>query len=172
MAYSLDTSYLFDAWSVWHPIDVYDGYWEVMLGAATAGKIFVVDAVREELDRQLPELVYLFDSQAGGWTRAVSEDLDVLTDLNDLERALLAGGIVRSQYPAQNIKKYMAVADPVVVMHARRHDHIVVSKELPDPNNKKSPKLPDLCRHFGVVHASPDEFARVLGYTFTAVARP
>lgn len=171
MPYSLDTSYLLDAWAVWYPIDTFDGYWEVLLGAARAGEVVVVDAVWEELQRQIPQLVELFDQQALGWTPAASDDPVLRNALNDLERGLARDGLIRPHYPAQNIKKYMAVADPVLVLHARQEGHVVVSKELSDVNCKKGPKLPDLCRHFEVTHATPDEFARVLGYTFSRARR-
>lgn len=166
MPYSLDTSYLLDAWAVWYPLDTFDGYWEVLLGAARAGEVVVVDAVWEELQRQIPEMVELFEQQAPEWTPATSDDPELRDALNDLERGLARGGLIRATYPAQNIKKYMGVADPVLVLHAHHAGHVVVSKELSDVNCKKGPKLPDLCRHFEVTHATPDEFARVLGYTF------
>jgi hypothetical protein len=172
MPYSLDTSYLLDAWAVWHPLDIFDGYWEVLLGAAKAGEVFVVDAVRGELERQMPDLVALFDQKAPGWTRPTSDDLGIRSDLNALERDLNRGELIRGTYPRQNIKKYMAVADPILILHARRNDHVVVSKELSDLNCKKGPKIPDLCRHFNVSHASPNEFARVLGYTYSSKRQP
>lgn len=132
--------------------------------------MFVVDAVHDELDRQVPELVELFDQQAGDWTRSRAESRSFSRMLNTLERSLLKGKIIRS-YPPQNIKKYMAIADPVLVLHAKSCGHVVVSKELSDVYCKKGPKIPDLCGHFGVVHAGPPAFADVLGYEYRAVRR-
>ncbi len=138
----------------------------MLLGATKAGHVFVVDSVRDELARQVPDLVELFDANAPGWVRAASVDEQIRRDLNELELELNRGRLLRGHYPPQNIRKYMTVADPVVALHARRYEHLVVSKELSDITNKKGPKLPDLCAHFGVLHASPDAFARALGYRF------
>lgn len=85
--------------------------------------------------------------------RPTAGNFEIRSDLNALEICLTKGEVIR-KYPPQNIKKYMAVADPVLVLHASRNDHVVVSKELSDVNCKKGPKLPDLCSHFDVSHAS------------------
>ncbi|HVH97499.1 MAG TPA: DUF4411 family protein, partial [Enhygromyxa sp.] len=89
--------------------------------------------------------------------------------LRMLEADLLAGKIIREHYPKPNIRKYMEIADPVLVLHAQLYGHVVVSNELSDKLSKKGPKIPDLCEIKGVAHATPAEFAEVLGYEFGPV---
>lgn len=72
-------------------------------------------------------------------------------------------------YPPPNIEKYISVADPVLILHAQLYHHVVVSNELSNREDKKGPKIPDLCELKGVLHATPAEFARTLGYRFGPV---
>jgi hypothetical protein len=169
--YSIDTSYFVRAWSVWYPFDVFPGFWQVMVSAAVNGQIFVVEPVRAEMEKQIPDLVKLFDRHAVNWSRDVSSDHSLRVELDSLEVDLVAGRVIRS-YPLPNIVKYMQVADPVLVLHAQLYDHVVVSNEVSDRGTKKGPKIPDLCATRNVRHASPQEFAATLGYVFRSEAVP
>ncbi|MFO7567856.1 MAG: DUF4411 family protein [Enhygromyxa sp.] len=168
MAYSVDTSYFVRAWTVWYPYDDFEGVWRVLVSAAAHGSLFVVDRVRDELDRQVPELVDFFDKFAGNWHSVTVGDAALDGALKSLEKDLLAGTIIRS-YPSSNIRKYISVADPALVLHAQLYGHVVVSNELSDKLTKKGPKIPDLCEVQGVSHATPAEFAGALGYKFGPV---
>jgi len=171
VAYSIDTSYFVRAWSVWYPFDVFPGVWQVMVSAAANGQIFVVEPARAEMEKQIPDLVDLFDRNAPNWSLNVSGDHRLRIALDSLEADLTAGQVIRS-YAPQNILKYMQVADPFVILHAQLYDHVVVSNELPDIGDKKGPKIPDLCTIRNVQHARPEEFAATLGFVFQSVPIP
>lgn len=168
MPYSIDTSYLVEAWKVWYPYENFQGAWQVLVSAANAKQLFVIDRVYDELEKQVPDLVVFFDAHAASWQHPTAGDTRLESALQHLETDLLAGRIIRN-YPAQNIRKYLEVADPTVVLHAQLYQHVVVSNELSDRLTKKGPKLPDLCGFMGVSHATPPEFAGVLGYHFGPV---
>jgi len=161
MPYSIDTSYLIEAWNVWYPYQSFPGLWQVLVSAAADGQLFVIDRVYDELEKQVPDLVAFFDLHAADWQHLTAGDTTLESALRRLETELLAGRVIRT-YPAQNIRKYLEVADPIVVLHAQLHHHVVVSNELSDRLTKKGPKLPDLCSLQGVPHATPSEFAEIL----------
>jgi hypothetical protein len=165
LAYSLDTSYLVRAWTIWYPYEEFIGVWQVLVSAAAHGQIFVVDRVRDELDKQVPELVAFFDRFAKNWHSTTNDDAVLENALQEFETEPLAGKIFR-KYPPPNIRKYLNVADPVLVLHAQLYGHVVVSNELSDKQTKKGPQIPDLCELRGVTHAAPAEFAGTLGYRF------
>ena len=169
MAHSVDTSYLIEAWKVWFPYSEFAGVWRVLASAAVHRQIFVIDRVYDELKRYVPELVQFFDTNAPGWAVDTKRDVVVQAELNVLEHQLLAGTGFHRSYSPQRVSRYIATADPVLVLHAQRHRHIVVSIEVSNPNAKSSPKIPDLCGIRGVVHAGPSEFIAALGYTFAPV---
>lgn len=168
MAYSIDTSYLVRAWTIWYPYEQFEGVWRVLVSAAAHGQLFVVDRVRAELGRQVPDLVDFFDAFAGNWHTATAGNGALDNALQALETDLLASKIIR-KYPPQNIRKYLDVADPILVLHAQLYGHVVVSNELSDKLTKKGPTIPDLCELRGVAHATPAELAGALGYKFEPV---
>jgi hypothetical protein len=173
LAYSIDTSYFMRAWTVWYPYECFEGVWQVLVSAAAHQRLFVVDRVRDELDKQVPDLVSLFDQYAGNWHTETTNNAILDDALKTLEEDLLAGKIIRENgYRAQNTKRYMDGADPVLVLHAQLYRHVVVSNELSDTETKKGPKIPDLCEVKGVRHATPAEFAQILEHKFGIVARP
>jgi hypothetical protein len=170
LAYSIDTSYLVEAWKVWYPYENFEGVWRVLVSAAAHGQLFVVDRVHDELAKQVLDLVKFFDRFAGNWQTKTVGDAELESALQTLEADLLAARIIRN-YPPQNVRKYLDVADPVLVLHAQLYDHVVVSNELSDQLTKKGPKIPDLCQLKGVTHATPAELAGILGYEFEPVSR-
>lgn len=172
MAFSVDTSYLMNAWTAWYPWYPYEefaGVWQVLASAAAANRLFVVDRVYDELKLQVPDLISFFDAHATNWRKSTGSDIHQA--LSRLEADLLAGRVIRD-YPKQNVAKYIQVADPLVVLHAERHAHVVVSSELSDKVSKKGPKIPDLCELRGVAHVGPSEFAQTWGYEFHPKATP
>lgn len=153
------------AWTIWYPYQAFEGAWQVLVSAAAHGQLFVVDRVRDELQKQVPDLVIFFDKYAANWHSVTLDDAELESALRGLEVDLAAGKIIK-QYKIQNIKKYIDVADPTLVLHAQVYGHVVVSNELSDKNDKKGPKIPDLCALKGVMHANPYQFAAAVGFDF------
>ncbi|NVB37194.1 DUF4411 family protein [Pseudenhygromyxa sp. WMMC2535] len=171
MAYSIDTSYFVNAWKIWYPYDTFPRVWTVLASAASGRQLFVIDRVYGELRKQVPDLVTFLDLHAPGWSRKTSGDPAMNSALTRLESDLLAGKVIRD-YPPQNVRRYLGVADPAIVLHADLHGHVVVSNELSDQYTKKGSKLPDLCQLRGVQHATPAAFAAIWGHTFRVSAQP
>lgn len=166
MAYSIDTSYLIEAWAVWFLYSEFAGIWRVLATVAVHGHIFVIDRVYGELNKHVPDLVQFFDTHAPGWVRSTASDHAIMTALSVLEQEMLSPGTFHRTYHSQNVTRYVRTADPVLVLHAQLYGHAVVSVEVSDINAKKSPKIPDLCRVCGVDHVEPPAFIATLGYTF------
>lgn len=166
MPYSLDTSYLVDAWNIWYPYEQFKEAWRLWASVAAAADMFVIGSVRGELRRHTPDLVRFYDAHVPGWWIDVSRDARLRQEMANLEQTLIQEG-----YKAQRVQRYMQTADPAVVLHAQLYQHAVVSIEKSAPQAKTEPKLPDLCAQRGVRHLYPHELLADLGHTF-APAEP
>lgn len=166
MAYSVDTSYLIEAWTVWFPYSEFAGVWRVFATAAAHNHMFVIDRVYDELSKHVPDLVQFFDKNAPGWVTDTANDSGVMTALSVLEQQMLSPGTFHRVYHPQNVSRYVTTADPVLVLHAQLYSDVVVSIEVSNINARSSPKIPDLCQLRGVVHVEPPAFIATLGHTF------
>lgn len=160
MAYSLDTSYLVDAWNNWYPFDSFTGAWRLWASVAHAGDMFALSIVRDETRRHAPDLVKFLDAHAPAWAVDVDDDATLDNAMNTLMTDLLR----RGRKP-QSVRRYLETADPLVVLHAELYGHTVVSIEESAPNSK-IPKIPDLCAAKGVYHFYPEDVVAELGYSF------
>lgn len=114
-----------------------------------------------ELEKKSDDLRYFLEYQVKnpGLVTSTANDLTIEKKLTQLEKSLEYGcGIRPDGYAVQRIRTYMKKADATLVIHAEANKHVVVSTELSDKNNKKGPKIPDLCAIKKVQHAKPNEF--------------
>lgn len=165
MAYSLDTSYLVDAWNIWYPFDSFTDAWRLWASVADAGDMFALSIVQAETRRHAPDLVRFLDAHAPSWAVNVDSDVALSNALSSLETDLLR----RGRKP-QSVRRYLETADPLVVLHAQLYGHTVLSMEESSPNSR-IPKIPDLCATRGVRHFYPNEMLAELGYVFAPRSR-
>lgn len=161
MAYSLDTSYLVDAWNIWYPFDSFTDAWRLWASVVIAGDIFALSIVRDETRRHALDLVKFLDAHAPNWAVDVDSDVALLNAMSSLETDLLR----RGRGKPQSVRRYLETADPFVVLHAELYGHTVVSMEESAPNSR-IPKIPDLCEARGVRHFYPNHVVAELGYSF------
>lgn len=77
--------------------------------------------------------------------------------------ALTAWAVSRPFTPAALAAFTGNQADYQLVAHARGHNHVLVTHELPEPNSRKRVKIPDACAAIGATYMNPFEVMRRTG---------
>ena len=66
----------------------------------------------------------------------------------------------QEHYTTAAKRKFMGSADHILCAHALAHSYTVVTHEVPDPNSKRSIKIPDVCDAFRIGCISPYDMLR------------
>jgi hypothetical protein len=151
--FCLDTSAFIDAWERYYPEDVFPGVWEKMNELVTAGKIVASDEVYKEIKK----------NTTGVYTWAKThKGLFVATDV-PIQKEVAK---IMTQFPGLvDPRRSRSGADPMVIALAMTRSFTVVTGELPS-NNPAKPKIPDVCKHYGVLYCNVLGMLRALGFKF------
>lgn len=138
--YCFDTSAFLDAWSRWHPIDVFPCVWGSFSKAFLDDIIISPYPVLPEILKWAPDLsmwindrrhnTYFLDNTSE--VRTLSDD--ILERYDDL--------IDKGKYPPQ--------ADPDVIALAKLRDIPLVTGEKPRKKVTNPHRIPDVCNDLGV----------------------
>lgn len=137
LPYCMDSSALIAAWDERYPPDNFPKFWELMDASLRGGRMFVPDAVIDELMKKSKDLA--------AWLKVRQSAIVAYEPDIQLQGKKLLG--VYERLVAE--KKQAFAADPFVIATAQVKGHIVVTEEGSTGNLKK-PKIPDVCRAEGV----------------------
>ncbi len=152
--YSFDTSALLDAWTRSYPPDVFPQLWRAIEEGVAAGHFFAAEEVRVEITKK--------DDSLLKWTK---KQRGLFVDLDVPQQTAVAE--VLAQFPRLiDTRKGRSGADPFVIALARTRDAVVVTGENDDGSPDK-PKIPTVCRHFGIRAIKPLDFIRENRWVFT-----
>jgi hypothetical protein len=152
--YSLDTSALMDAWHRHYPVDVIPALWRAIEEGVTEGRFFAAEEVKTELARKDDDLLKWARRQRG-----------FFVDLDAAQQAAVAE--VLHEFPRLiGAQKGRSGADPFVIALARTRGAVVVTGEN-DDGSPDRPKIPLVCRHFGIRAIKPLEFIRENRWVFS-----
>lgn len=151
MAYLLDADTLIEARKNWYGMDFCPAYWDWLSEANSAGSVFSVERVAEEIFQGNDELVTW--AQQRGKPFFLEPDDAVVASLTELSVWVTAN------YDASGASDFLSKADSYLVAHAHAHEHIVVTREVQAPSRKKV-KIPNVCIAMGVQHRNPFEMLR------------
>jgi hypothetical protein len=151
VSFSLDTSAILDAWVRHYPPDVFPSIWERMKGAASEGKIFIIDEVLSELKRK--------DDGAHEWFESHGE---MVISIDAKIQASVAE--IMHKYPKIiDTRRNRSGCDPWVVALAQVRGFSVVTAERPSGSLAR-PKIPDICVDMALPHMDVVEFFRRQGW--------
>ncbi len=74
---------------------------------------------------------------------------------------------VKNNYPENNVKEFLAKADPWVIAHARVNSDTVVTQEAFVSQHSQKVKIPNVCGHFNVPYVNTWDMLRSLNVKFT-----
>ena len=129
--YCLDSSSIIAAWDERYPPEIFPPFWELLDAAISAGRVFVPEAVIDELEKK--------SKAAAKWFK----DRDACIIPYEAEIQLQAKAIL-SAFPKLIMEqKYAFAADPFVIGTAIVHGLVVVTEE--GMGNPNKPKIPMVC---------------------------
>ncbi|MFN0215799.1 MAG: DUF4411 family protein [Saprospiraceae bacterium] len=157
----LDANFFIEAYRKGFPMDVVPSFWDKLKELSIVSKVISLDKVKAEIfkhedalkqwcENHLPEN-FFYDSS---------------------EVILVYGEVVRwahskrdNPYTQAALDVFMDAdtADAWLVAYALQHGLPLVTNEVSAPDSKRSIKIPDVCRPFGVQVYQPMDMFRALG---------
>lgn len=135
--YCLDTSVLVEGWVRLYPKDVFPSIWGKVEEMVADGRVLSPDEVLNELKKQEDDL-YKWAKDQSGLFHPLDIDLQIAThDILTVFPRMVESGKSRHQ------------ADVFVVALARMTGRTVVTQEALSVNSNR-PKIPNVCKHYGI----------------------
>lgn len=156
--YCLDTNAFVEPWNKYYSIKLCPQYWEILDRLGQQGIVFCADQVKREIEKVDDGLKKWLGARPHLVRQEAEEVQQKVRTILEKFPSLIAVGANRS------------MADPWVIAHAMVENAVVVSKEYVATKNQKNSrvKIPDVCRHFGVLCISDFEFVDEIGVKFMA----
>jgi hypothetical protein len=150
--YLLDSNVFIQAKNLHYGFDFCPAFWEWLIVQNEAGVVASIEKVSDELVGGGDDLSEW--AQARGRPFFIAPDDAVLPALG----AVSAWATGQNYEPAA-IATFLQVADYWLVAHAKAHDCIVVTHEVPADSVRKI-KIPNVCIGLGITCVSPYEMLR------------
>lgn len=158
--YLLDANVLIDAKNRYYAFDIVPAFWAWLVSQHAAGRVFVVQAVYDEVVGGADELAE--------WIKAQPASFRIAPTAADAESlAAVSAWASGAGFKPAAVSEFLQVADYFVVAQALTVGYTVVTHETPDPASKKRVKVPDACAAIGVSWMSPFKWLRDEGAVFT-----
>ncbi len=152
MAYLLDADAFIRAKRLHYGFDFCPAYWDWLIAAHSAGKVFSVERVGDELLAGQDELSDWARKRSGDFFRPLgAETVPAL--------GRVATWVSEQDYTAPAINTFMQVADYFLVAEALAGGHLVVTHEVPSASTRRI-KIPDVCIGLGIGCLTPFDMLR------------
>jgi hypothetical protein len=152
VAYLLDANVFIEAKNRYYGFDFCPAFWEWLDASNADGIIYSIDKVRDELIGYGDELAELAKARGGGFFLRPDEAL--VPRLQQLSQWASGGA-----YEPAAVTTFLESADYYLVAHARAHDFVVVTHEVPADSGKRI-KIPNACLAVGVRFVTTFEMLR------------
>ncbi len=165
--YLLDSNFFIESKNTYYAFDFAPYFWTWLKGQMEEGSIFTLDAVKDEIEAGSDELSEWFGTLQKSCILCKQEPevIQAYADiLNYIEEAPYYNDAALNKWSQLN------TADPWLVAAAKTQKLILVTQEKGVSNLKSirtsNPKIPDVCREFGVETINPFEMLRRLKFHF------
>src|SRR5579859_3953954 len=142
MPYLLDANVFIQASQRYYGLDFCPGFWDWLVQANTAGRVFSIEKVRVELEVGTDKLVQWVARRDARFF--LKPDTKVMTALG-----AVATWVTGQNFEPSAISTFLQVADYYRVGHALARGFTVVTEELPASSPRKV-KIPNACVGVGV----------------------
>lgn len=162
--YLLDSNVFIQAHRHSYPFDVFPSFWNKLLDLSNRELICSIDKVKKELcDIPTPDelAVWCIDEMNTEFFVNTSYCVDKYAEL-----ALWVGLNIQFHQNAKDDFLATDLADSWLIAYAMKHDCIIVTHEISEPNRRNRIKIPEPCAHFGIKYITPIQMFRELGETF------
>lgn len=162
--YLLDTNVFIQAKNLHYGFDFCPGFWTWIDRANTAGKVFSISKVFDELRAGEDELAEWAQHRRERLFLAADEP--VIDSLRGLSRWANDG-----RYEQTGVATFLQAADYYLVAHAHAHSMTVVTHERPSDSTRRI-KIPDACVAMGVEFMSTSTLLRTERVRLVLEERP
>lgn len=151
--YSFDSSAFINPFRRYYPQDLFPKFWETLSIKTASGEIVSSEVVRDEIDKKDDELKAWVRNQAGLFVSVDEDQQGVVAE-------------IMAQFPTWiDVESSKNNADPFVIALAKVKGLAVVQDE--GNGSEENPKIPFVCRRFGVRCLKVTDFIREIGLRFT-----
>ena len=152
MAYILDADVFIRAKNLHYGFDFCPAFWEWLVAKNSAGRLFSIEKVGDEIQAVADEL--------SGWAEARGPGFFLRPDTTVFPAlATVSNWATGQQYEPSAVSAFLQVADYYLVAHAKAGNHTVVTHEIPSASTRKI-KIPDACIGLGIKFMTPYEMLR------------
>ncbi len=153
MAYLLDANVFIQAKNLHYGLDFCPAFWDWLIEAHAASRVFSIEKVGDEL--------YAVADELTTWAADRGPAFFLEPDAALLPALKSVGEWAASQrYDAAAVSTFLQIADYYLVAHALAHGDTVVTHEVPSSSTRKI-KIPDACIALHVKCMTPYEMLRV-----------
>jgi hypothetical protein len=164
MAYLLDANIFIQAKNLHYGFDFCPAFWDWVVEANAAGRLFSIEKVGDELEAGADELADWARAREPGFFQR--PDAHVVPSLGVVSTWATSHG-----YEAAAVSTFLQVADYFLVAQALAQSHTVVTHEIPSPSVRRI-KIPNACMGLDIHFVTPYEMLRRERARFVLAGRP
>ena len=139
MAYLLDSNTFIQAKNEYYGFDTCPGYWDWLERENTAGNVFSIDRIGDELKEGTDQLAV--------WAAARGKDFFLPLDAAAVQAMTRVSNWVQgADYQEQAKRAFLRTADPFLIAYGLVHGHTVVTHEVHVEGERRKVKIPSVCR--------------------------
>jgi hypothetical protein len=164
MPYLLDANVFIQAKNLHYGMDFCPAFWDWLIHANAAKKVFSIEKVGDEVLALADELAV--------WANDRGDDFFLKPDGTLLPALTTVSTWAAGQsYDPAAVNTFLLIADYYLVAYALAHRHTVVTHEIASTSTKKI-KIPDACIGLGIKCVTPYEMLRTERARFVLSLKP
>jgi Domain of unknown function (DUF4411) len=152
MNYLLDANVFIQAKNLHYGLDFCPAFWQWLIEMASAGRVFSIDKVADEIAAISDELSEWVQKSGAGLFRPTGADAVS-------QFGAVSSWVTSQTYEPAAISTFLQVADFYLVAHALAESCVLVTHEVP-ANSVKKVKIPNVCAALSVRFMTPYEMLR------------
>ncbi len=158
--YCLDANVLIQAWQKYYSPELCPEYWNNLIELGNLGRIFIPNAVRDEIIRTEDDL--------SDWLRQSNIPIRPVTEQVTLALQNIYSADPKHKFLVDNTKA-RSLADPWIIAHSLVEGATVVTKEEKVTQlSSKRIKIPNVCDNMNVRWIDDFHFLREVGIRFSS----
>lgn len=164
MAYLLDANVFIQAKNLHYGFDFCPAFWDWLIQGNTAGRVFSIEKVRNELQAGTDELAEWAEAQGAAFFLPLD---------NAVVPALprVSTWASTQNFTPAAVNTFLSVADYWLIAHALAHGHTVITHEKPSDGLRQI-KIPNACIGVGAPYMTLFEMLRRERARFVLAATP
>ena len=164
MAYLLDADVFIRAKNLHYGLDFCPAFWDWLIAGNTAGSVFSIEKVGDE--------VLAVEDELSEWAEARDDGFFLRPDASAFPALAVVSEWANGHgYEPSAVSTFLQVADYYLVAQAQAGGHTVVTHEVPSASTRKI-KIPDACIGLDIKFMTPYQMLRRERARFVLGAHP